>query len=143
MILIFIMSTHSKALTGLLTWERVDELIGKIRSLGPWYIHSPADGMESLFTAGGSEAADFLTGRSEEIKARKHGAGWVYVHTPEAPSWIKIYDPMKCGSSCSMTTPNAWWEMDLEDPREKISCEEPAAEKGGLMSWLRSSKTDP
>lgn len=131
------MSNHSKALTGLLTWERVETLIEKIKSLGPWHIHSPMQGMESLFAAGGEEAAAFLAERSEEIKARKHGAGWIYVHTPDDPSWIKIYDPMKCGSSCSMTTPDAWWEMELTDPLKRVPAEDPAPVKKGLFNWMK------
>ncbi|OIP60726.1 MAG: hypothetical protein CO150_01480 [Nitrospirae bacterium CG_4_9_14_3_um_filter_53_35] len=126
------MSNNSRPLTGLLTWERVDELIEKIKMIGPWYIHSPEKGMKSLFLSKGSEASLFLSDRSEEIKSRKHGAGWIYVHTPEAPSWIKIYDPMKCGSSCSMTTPKAWWEMTLMDPRESLPPEPQTPEKRGL-----------
>jgi hypothetical protein len=131
------MHQESRPLTGLLTWERVDKLIDDIQSIGPWYIHSPGNGLESLFVAQGEEAAAFLAERSSEIKARKHGAGWIYVHTPDTPLWIKIYDPMKCGSSCSMTTPDAWWEMELEDPRTKIPPENPAPREKGLFSWLK------
>ncbi len=134
------MSNNSKPLTGLLQWERVEELIENIRSLGPWYIHSPHQGMESLFVAGGGEAAAFLFERSEEIKTRQSGAGWIYVHTPDSPSWIKIYDPFKCGSSCSTTTPPAWWEMKLEDPREDIPPEPQIPEKKSLRSWFKTFK---
>ena len=133
------MTEMTKPLTGLLTWERVEELIIKIKSIGPWYIHSPLQGMDSLFTIEGSAASDFLTERSEEIKNRKHGAGWIYVHTPDSPSWIKIYDPMKCGSSCSMTTPDAWWEMTLEDPREEYPPDEPVQKKKGLVDWFKKN----
>ncbi len=134
------MPKNSKPLTGLLSWERVEELIERIRSIGPWHIHSPAKGMETLFVAGGDEASIFLTERADEIKTRKLGAGWVYVHTPDSPSWIKIYDPLKCGSSCSMTTPDAWWEMGLEDPREKLPAEPPVPEKKNILDWIREKK---
>ena len=129
------MSDKPKALTGLLAWERVDVLVDKIRSIGPWYIHSPLQGMDSLFLAQGTEASEFLAQLTGELKTRPHGPGWVYVHTPDSPSWIKIYDPAKCGSSCSTTTPPAWWEMVLEDPRPKEPAESPP-EKKGLFSRL-------
>ncbi|NOY53173.1 MAG: hypothetical protein GXP58_06070 [Deltaproteobacteria bacterium] len=112
-----------------MSWERVDELIKQIRSIGPWYIFSPAEGVDSLFEAGGEEASRFLVARTEELKARPYGPGWVYVHSPDAPSWIKIYDPCKCGSSCSITTPPAWWEMDLIDPADRIAPENSSMEE--------------
>jgi hypothetical protein len=137
------MSNHTRPLTGLLSWEKVDELIERIKPLGPWYIFSPTEGIESLFQTNGEEAAKFLSERTEELKTRPHGPGWIYVHTPAAPSWIKIYDPCKCGSSCSMTTPPAWWEMELTDPRprlEPVSSEE--EEKKTLFGWWKGKKTE-
>ncbi|MDX1763744.1 MAG: hypothetical protein R3231_05435 [bacterium] len=132
------MSEEPKALTGLLTWERVDVLVDKIKAIGPWYIHSPLKGMDSLFVVQGAEASEFLAGLTRELKARPHGAGWVYVHTPKSPSWVKIYDPAKCGSSCSTTTPPAWWEMALKDPRP-TGLPKSSPEKKGLFSRFMGS----
>ncbi len=131
---------ENRVLTGLLTWERVDELIEKVRSLGPWYIHAPEQGKESLFTAEGDEAAFFLSERTRELKTRPHGPGWIYVHTPDSPSWIKIYDPCKCGSSCSMTTPKAWWEMELEDPSESLDRHTSREDPKNLRGWWKGRK---
>ncbi len=82
------MSTNFKPLTGLLSWEPADELTERIRSIGPCYIHSPEKGMETLFVTEAGEASAFLAARIEDVKNRKQGAGWVYVHTPDTPSWI-------------------------------------------------------
>ncbi len=133
--------SESRPLTGLLSWERVDALIEKVRSAGPWYIHAPAEGLPSLFSAEGDDAADFLAARTEDLKARRSGAGWIYVHTPDAPQWIKIYDPAKCGSSCSTTTPAAWWEMEVSDPRERLA-EEASPEKTPrfVARWQRKTR---
>ncbi len=131
------MTKPSRPLTGLLNWERVDELIERIKPLGPWYIFSPTEGLESLFEAEGEEASRFLADRTEELKTRPHGPGWIYVHTPDAPSWIKIYDPCKCGSSCSVTTPPAWWEMELTDPRDQLAQNPPEEEKKSLLHFFK------
>jgi len=132
------MANPSRPLTGLLNWERVERLIERIRPLGPWYIFSPMEGADSLFEAGGEEASFFLAERTEELKRRPYGPGWIYVHTPDAPSWIKIYDPCKCGSSCSMTTPPAWWEMDLTDPVDRIApVGSPVEEKKSFLHLLK------
>ncbi|PIV85672.1 MAG: hypothetical protein COW52_00990 [Nitrospirae bacterium CG17_big_fil_post_rev_8_21_14_2_50_50_9] len=130
------MSNHSKPLTGLLSWEPVDELIERTRSIGPWYIHSPEKGMETLFVAEAGEASAFLAARIEDVKNRKQGAGWVYVHTPDTPSWIKIYDPYKC-ASCGTRSPKAWWEMALEDPRDGLPEKPPVREKKNLLDWFK------
>ena len=129
------MSNGSKPLTGLLSWEPAEELVEKIRSIGPWYIHSPEQGEESLFVAEPEEASAFLAARIEDVKGRGQGAGWVYVHTPERPSWIKIYDPWKC-ASCGTRTPKAWWEMTIQDAGESLPAEPSAAARKGLFHWL-------
>jgi len=131
------MTKPSRPLTGLLSWEKVDALIERIKPLGPWYIFSPMKGMESLFQAEGEEASRFLAARTDELKTRRHGPGWIYVHTPDAPSWIKIYDPCKCGSSCSVTTPPAWWEMELTDPRDPLPQDPPEDEKKPLLRFWK------
>ncbi len=133
------MSNRSKQLTGLLSWKPADELIERISSIGPWYIHSPEEGMETLFVAEAWEAAAFLAARIDDVKNRKQGAGWIYVHTPDAPSWIKIYDPYKC-ASCGTRSPKAWWEMELEDPREKYPTEAPVPGRKSLLEWLKNLK---
>jgi hypothetical protein len=112
------MAHRSRSLTGLLHWQRVDDLVKQVKAMGPWYVHSPEQGNDSLMVLQGNQAGDFLAQRAEDIKTRRCGAGWIYVHTPKNPSWIKIYDPLKCGSSCSTTAPDAWWEMELNDPRK-------------------------
>ena len=114
------MSVGSKPLTGLLTWEPADRVVAGVRERGPWYIHSPERGLDTLFVAEAAEAAAFLEARIEDVKKRDMGAGWVYVHTPDQPSWVKIYDPYKC-ASCGTRSPKAWWEMRLDDPREDRS----------------------
>ena len=131
------MPNISKPLTGLLSWDPVEKLIERIKSVGPWYIHSPEKGMESLFVAGADEAVTFLSERVEDVKSRKQGAGWVYVYTPDAPSWIKIYDPYKC-ASCGTRSPKAWWEMKLEDPRENLPGEPATREKKSLLHWCKN-----
>jgi hypothetical protein len=131
------MSNNSKPLTGLLSWERVDDLIQRIKSIGPWRIHSPLKGMEeSFFVAEGGEAAAFLTEWSEEIKTRGNGAGWVYVHTPDSPSWVKVYDPLKC-ASCGTRTSKPWWEMELEDPGKNLAIDPPVRKKKSILDWIR------
>ncbi len=134
------MSDHSKPLTGLLTWEPADKLVTRIRTRGPWYIHSPEKGMETLFAAEAVEASTFLAARIEDVKNRKRGAGWVYVHTPDNPSWIKIYDPYQC-ASCGTRSPKAWWEMKLDDPRGKPPTEAPVEGSKSLRHWLKNRKT--
>jgi len=133
------MSSHSKPLTGLLTWEPADELVKRVGTQGPWYIHSPEKGVETLFVAEAEEASTFLAAIIEEVKNRKRGAGWVYVHTPDRPSWIKIYDPYTC-ASCGTRSPKAWWEMKLEDPRETPLDEAQAPGKKSLLGRLKSRK---
>lgn len=95
------------------------------------------EGMESLFQAEGEEASRFLAARTDELKTLPHGPGWIYVHTPDVPSWIKIYDPRKCGSSCSVTTPPAWWEMELADPRDSLLQDPPDDEKKSLLCFWK------
>ena len=133
------LSTKSKPLTGLLTWGPADELIERIKFIGPWYIHSPEKGMETLFVAEADEASAFLAARIQDVKNRKQGAGWIYVHTPDSPSWIKIYDPYKC-ASCGTRTPQAWWEMKLEDARKELSTETPVRERKSLLDWIKKGK---
>ncbi len=130
------MSTHSKPLTGLLSWEPVDKLIERIKTIGPWYIHSPQEGMETFFVAEADEATAFLAERTEDVKSRERGAGWIFVHTPDNPSWIKIYDPYKC-ASCGTRTPKAWWEMKLEDPRDELPAKPVVRGRKSPLDWFK------
>ena len=43
---------------------------------------------------------------------------YTYAKNPEDPLFIKIYDPMKCGSSCSVTSPRPWYVLSKKEPAE-------------------------
>ncbi len=41
---------------------------------------------------------------------------YTYVHQPDNPQMIKLYDPRKGGSSCSIQSPDPWWVFSTMEP---------------------------
>ena len=44
---------------------------------------------------------------------------FTYIKRQTEPVFIKVYDPLKCGSSCSLTTPDPWWIFSRIKPIEE------------------------
>lgn len=67
----------------------------------------------------GFEAGKKLIQLYEEVKQRKSISGTfphTYVKNRENPSFIKLYDPKKCGGSCSTVAPDPWWVFSTVAP---------------------------
>ena len=67
----------------------------------------------------GGEVGKKLLELYEEVKKRKSISGkfpHTYVNDRNAPGLIKLYDPGKCGGSCSTTAPDPWWIFSTLKP---------------------------
>lgn len=93
-----------------------------------WYSLSPQMHFAGIAIASsiplestGDEVAERLIELYEEVKRRKSVSGkfpHTYVNNRENPSFIKLYDPVKCGGSCSKTAPHPWWIFSTIKPTE-------------------------
>lgn len=77
-----------------------------------------ADTSDKHFISG-AEAGQKLLQIYEEVKQRKSISGkfpHTYVKNRDNPSFIKLYDPKKCGGSCSTVAPDPWWVFSTVAP---------------------------
>jgi len=44
---------------------------------------------------------------------------YTYIYTRENPRLIKLYDPQRCGGSCSTSAPDPWWIFSSVEPTEE------------------------
>ena len=64
---------------------------------------------------------------------------YTYAKDLKNPILIKVYDPMKCGSSCSTSAPDPWWIFTKIKPEDNELEEILPQKKGkGLFSFLKS-----
>lgn len=88
---------------------------------GMWSAIKFAGGENGILAVDGAKAGDMMIALRDEIKLKKLLSGaipYTYVHTPDSPKMIKLYDPLKCGSSCSAGSPEPWWIFSTVEPEE-------------------------
>ena len=67
----------------------------------------------------GKEVGAKLLDIYDEVRERNSISGkfpHTYVKNRENPSFIKLYDPKKCGGSCSTVAPAPWWVFSMVKP---------------------------
>lgn len=124
-------------LDGVMSEEDYERLAGGLD--GRWFAVEAGSG--AVMELSGAEAGERLLGLRDEVRARNMLSAkfpYTYVHTPSAPKMIKTYDPLKCGSGCSTSSPDPWWVFSAVRPApEEIERLLPApARKKGLAARL-------
>ncbi|MDH5680438.1 MAG: hypothetical protein OEZ36_02545 [Spirochaetota bacterium] len=88
---------------------------------GTWYSFEPDSDLPHVTEIPASELKDTLVSLANIIKARKISHithPYTYVHQPEDPLMIKLYDPRRGGSSCSIQSPPPWYLFSRVPPAE-------------------------
>ena len=107
----------------MLRWDDLDRLWATIRAAetdNAWYIYAVGEQPPSQAATSG-QLEDFLS-ELDELLHREHEedyCGIVYADAPEAPSFIKVYDPHNLGSVCgssSLPPPFPGWILSKLPP---------------------------
>lgn len=108
---------YSGNLQGIMSEE---QYINMAKSLtGIWFAVSFFENPHESRKMSGEEAGLVLLGLYEEVKGRKSLSGtfpYTYVRDRANPVFIKVYDPKKCGGSCSTISPEPWWIFSMIEP---------------------------
>ncbi len=101
-----------------------DQYIRFIESLsgdGVWYSLDFLDDEIHVEQIDTRQLQEIMRSMYDEVKSRKQSANYpyTYIHTPELPNMIKLYDPGKSGSSCSVTSPEAWRIFSILEPTKE------------------------
>ena len=98
-------------LEGFLFEKQYDAFVDSLSGNETWYRYEFANGDLNFSETTMTGVKDQLLEFRHMISARKqHNTfPFTYVHNTSSPNLIKVYDPIKCGSSCSLTTPDPWW----------------------------------
>ncbi|MBF0171254.1 MAG: hypothetical protein HQK87_09235 [Nitrospinae bacterium] len=86
---------------------------------GRWFLVPFSDGDAGAHGADAADAAALLLRLADEVKGRNLMSAtypFTYVHTPDDPQMIKLYDPLACGSGCSSGSPMPWWVVSRVAP---------------------------
>lgn len=122
---------------GVLRWPQLDALwavMGERADLG-WYIYAVGETPPSA-PVGGEKLINFIREIDALLRAEheEEYCGIVYVDAPDAPRYVKIFDPNNLGVSCgySDNPPLPGWILSLIPP-----CDLPAAmpHTGSRKRW--------
>lgn len=86
---------------------------------GNWYAVSFMEKNFKVNQLTGAETGAMLLDLYKEVRERKSISGkfpHTYVRDREMPVFIKLYDPKKCGGSCSTVAPDPWWIFSQVEP---------------------------
>ena len=111
------------SLEGFLFEKQYDEFVESLAGSHSWFAYEFEKSDHEFFEISLLELKNKLLEFRQEIRERKkHNTfPFTYIKNTKDPLFIKIYDPVKCGSSCSLTTPDPWWVFSRVKPsREEI-----------------------
>ena len=121
-------------LIGVMSEDEYDALAGSLD--GAWIAVDFSADEARVSSVSGEEAGKMMADMRDEIKARNMlnvTYPYTYVHTPEAPRMIKLYDPRRCGSGCSTSSPDPWWVFSTTPPAEaELEELKPSRKRKGL-----------
>ncbi len=133
-------------LKGLLQWRQFDDLWARLREEPEgWFVRDFSDRSIPEHPTPAAEFLAFLD-EAEAFLRRRHRedyCGFIYLDDTGNPTFIKVFDPRKMGSSCSCSTepvPPRWTisrtrpvlAADLAPPQEK-------EERKGILARLFGS----
>ncbi|WP_455234832.1 hypothetical protein [Thiogranum longum] len=123
--------------SGVLRWEQLDRLWERVRADagGGWYLYAVGESPPNE-----TVAADYLLrflAEIDQLLRREHAedyCGVVYVDDPEAPSFVKIFDPNNLGVSCgySDNPPLPGWILSKLPP---VDLQAPMPLPGNRRRW--------
>ena len=95
---------YSGAFKGVLHWQDFDALFARIATVPDgWYVFDPTQ-TAPVTKARADELARFLEEARALLDRRRDQShcGLIYVDDPLDPTFVKLFDPAKLGSSCSV-----------------------------------------
>lgn len=105
----------AKVFSGLMEWSQVDALIDGMKSRPQWYLINPAEGISSAQKLPGEEGARRLSEMKAEMLRHHRESLYVFVHTRENPTIIKVFKHWENGCGESV---DPHWMFSLNDPKE-------------------------
>lgn len=108
-------------LDGILFEQQYDNLLASLNSNDEWYAAEFHHTKMEFVKLPESEVRNKLSLLRDEVKNRKkHNTfPFTYFKNNPSPVFIKLYDPARCGSSCSLTKPDPWWIFTKILPEER------------------------
>ena len=108
-------------LDGILFEKQYDTLLASLQGSDEWYAAEFNHEHMQFTKLAEHEVKEKLVALRNEVKNRnKHNTfPFTYFKNNPTPIFIKLYDPARCGSSCSLTKPDPWWIFTKILPDEK------------------------
>lgn len=112
---------YKSILEGVLSADAYEKLVSNVGDT-TWYgmENTGTEEME-LQTLNGQQTRSILEECLASVQKRNlvsTNYPYTYAKDVENPLLIKVYDPMKCGSSCSVTAPAPWWIFSTIKPEQ-------------------------
>lgn len=108
---------------GIRAWEHLDTLWERLRAdaAGEWYIYAVGE-IPPEAPASAEQVMNFIS-EVDRLLREEHDeeyCGIVYADDPQAPSFVKIFDPNNLGSSCGSSAfpPLPGWTMSKLRPED-------------------------
>ncbi|GMT50179.1 MAG: hypothetical protein IEMM0008_1718 [bacterium] len=133
-------SLNTGTLRGLQDEDQYIRFVESLSGDGIWYALDFLDDEIRVEKIDTPKLQETMRSMHAEVKSRKQSANYphTYIHTPALPKMIKLYDPMKSGSSCSVTSPEAWRIFSIVEPaKEDLEGFRPPQNKGFFSRLLR------
>lgn len=133
---------YNGTLKGVIKEEGYIELMNSLK--GEWYTMKFTPEAIEIDSMLADELKKIMSDLYEKVKTKKIAAvshPYTYVANPEFPKIIKIYDPLNCGSSCSITSPDPTWAFSIVKPTdEDLEVLRPTKKKGFFSKILGEKK---
>ncbi len=133
-------SLNTGTLRGIQDEDQYIQFVEGLSGDGVWYMLDFLDDEIRVEKIDTRKLQEAMRSMYAEVKSRKQSGNYphTYIHTPELPKMIKLYDPMKSGSSCSVTSPEAWRIFSVVEPqKEDLECFRPPQNKSFLSRLLK------
>lgn len=107
-------------LEGMLFEKQYDTFVNCLEGHEVWYAFDFERDDFTFVEISTNDLKNKLTLLRNEVKGRKKHNTFPFTYFKNNPHtlFIKIYDPLKCGSSCSINTPDPWWIFSRVKPHQ-------------------------
>ena len=133
-------SLNTGTLRGIQDEDQYIRFVESLSGDGVWYVLDFLDDEIHVEQIDTHQLQEAMRSMHAEVKSRKQSSNYpyTYIHTPELPKMIKLYDPMKSGSSCSVMGCEPWRIFSIVEPqKEDLESFRPPQGKSFFSKLLR------
>ena len=113
------LTTYNGLLEGVLSDTQYKSLCECVH--GDWFSIEVSSEEKIVKSISGEEVKSLMFSLLDIIQKRNMVSSnypYTYAKNIQDPILIKVYDPMKCGSSCSTSSPDPWWIFTKIKPED-------------------------